>query len=171
MIESRVEAQNIREIIKELREIEPTMLKEMRAELKAAIEPYSKQVKNSIPDVAPLSGMEGEFASAWSTVRMTTSFTPGRSKKTGKLLVTLRVTPLKGRYGFILGELAGTKSEGNSNRGKTLIRNLNARRLMKGKGGRYAYAQFRMLRPDAVKAALRALQSGADKINKEIEMR
>jgi hypothetical protein len=171
MIESRIEAQNIREIVKELKNVDPAMFKELKAELKTAIEPFSKQVRSAIPDAAPLSGMSGEYPSAWSSVRMTTSFTPGRSKKTGKLLVTLRVTPLRGRYGFILGEIAGSKSSGVTASGRRMIEKLNMRKPMRGKGGRYAYNQFRMIRPDAVKAALRALQKGSEKINRQIEMR
>ena len=50
-----------------------------------------------------------------------------------------------------------------------MIRNLNSRYPMKGKGGRFAYTKFRLLRPDAVKLAVDAVKSYTEKVNRRLK--
>jgi hypothetical protein len=53
----KMDADDIRNLQRDLREIEPSLLKEFRRELKAIAKPVNQQIKANIPKVAPLSGM------------------------------------------------------------------------------------------------------------------
>jgi hypothetical protein len=63
----------------------------------------------------------------------------------------MAVTGRKG--GPQIAELAGMRTQGKTASGEAMIYNLNQRKPMKGRGGRFAYNQFRLLRPDIVRIA------------------
>jgi len=50
-----------------------------------------------------------------------------------------------------------------------MIRNLNSRYPMKGRGGRFAYTKFRLLRPDAVNLAKDALNRYVTQVNRKLK--
>jgi hypothetical protein len=66
--------------------------------------------------------------------------------------VSIRVQP-KATRGVYIAELAGSRSSGYTTAGQNLISILNSRFPMKGKGGRFIYSKFRLLRPDVVRIA------------------
>jgi hypothetical protein len=172
MITPSFEATGIREALKQLKEVDPTVVKTLRADLRAKITPFAKQVADAVPAEPPLSGMGNTSPTGWSPVRPSVSFTPGRSRKTGDHLVSIRVNPIpaRGRRGLYLGELAGSRSSGSTEKGRRLINVLNQRYPMKGKGGRFAYTKFRLLRPDAMKLAKGIVEKSIFEINKKLEL-
>jgi hypothetical protein len=141
----------VKRVMRILRELDPQIVKDMRTELKSKIKPVADQVAAAVPIEPPLSGMRNNGPLSWSSVRPAVGFTP--SKKQGNSIVAIRVNPQKGKRGLYLAELAGSRSKGFTDAGRNLISVLNERRPMKGRGGRFAYAQFRMLRPDVIKIA------------------
>lgn len=52
--------------------------------------------------------------------------------------------------------------------GRALIDKLNQQRAMKGAGGRYIYDKFRLLRPDVMSRAERALEPLLKQINRKL---
>ena len=168
MITPEVNAEGIRSAIKELKALDANLLKELRKDLKTKISPLAKQIANDVPSEPPLSGFARESSFGWGPVRPTVSFTPGRSRKTGDHLVSIRIAPPKGKRGLYVAERAGAKG-GRNNRGEAMIRNLNAKQAMKGKGGRFAYAKFRLLRPDAMKIATVIVNQMLVRINKRLD--
>lgn len=168
MITPSVNATKIREAIKELRDIDPATVRELRKELRGKISPLAKQVAQNVPTDPPLSGFGNTGATGWSDVVPKISFTPGRSRKTGNHLVSIRVQPRAGRRGLYIAELAGSRTRGRNARGRAMIRNLNERYPMKGRGGRFAYTKFRLLRPDAVRIAVEIVNRTIGKVNRRI---
>lgn len=148
----RVDAKQFRNALKMLKAIEPDSQKILGRELKTKLQPMAVEIADSIPDVAPLSGFNNAGRTAWSAVRGRTAFTPGRSRRNATNLVSIRVED-ESDVGVKIAELAGSRSPGKTNSGRAMIEQLNRRNPMKGKGGRYAYAKFRFLRPNAVKIA------------------
>jgi hypothetical protein len=68
--------------------------------------------------------------------------------------VAIRIEPgSTAGAGPIIAELAGSRSQGRTASGEAMINKLNELKPMKGRGGRYAYNQFRLLRPDIVRIA------------------
>jgi len=168
MITPKIEAENIRSAIKELRALDSTLVKNLRKDLRSKISPITKQVAEAPPTDPPLSGFGNTSRTGWSDFVGKLSFTPGRSRKTGNHLVSIRVQPRDTRRGLYLAELGGSRSRGQTNRGRAMIRNLNQRFPMKGKGGRFAYAKFRLLRPDAIRIAVEIVNNTIIKVNRKI---
>ena len=168
MITPKIEAENIRTAIKELRTLDNTLVRDLRKDLRSKLSPITKQVAEAPPSDPPLSGFGNTGRTGWSDFVGKLSFTPGRSRKTGNHLVSIRVQPRDTRRGLYIAELAGSRSRGKNNRGRAMIRNLNERYPMKGKGGRFAYTKFRMLRPDAVRIAVEIVNRTIIKVNRKI---
>ena len=173
MITPSIEANNVREAIKELKALDATVLKEMRKDLRTQVSPFAKQIADAVPSTPPLSGFgDGDFghsgATGWSSVRQSVSFTPGRARNGGNHLVSVKINPGNKKRGVYIAELAGSRSNGFTAQGRSLIKALNERQPMKGKGGRYAYSKFRLLRPDVVVLAVMIVNKTIAKVNRKI---
>jgi len=169
MITPRVEAQGIKAAIKELKNVDSNVLKILRKDLRTQIGPFAKQIAAAVPTTSPLSGFTRESSYGWGPAKARVSFTAGNSKKTGNHLVSIRVAPNNKTRGLYVAERAGAK-QGKNNRGKAMIRNLNDKYPMSGKGGRFAYSKFRLLRPDAIQIAKRIVNGALSTINKRLEL-
>lgn len=153
----KVNADDLRKAISVLKKIEPESTKDLRNELKNKLVPLAQQIAQAVPAQPPLSGFANNGATAWpQSIKGKVAFTPGRGRRNANNLVSIRVDGGKQR-GFYIAELAGSRSTGQTNSGRALIEQLNSRSQMKGKGGRYAYKQFRFIRPDAVRIATEIL--------------
>ena len=168
MITPKVNAEKIREAVGELRAIDKALVSELRKELRGKISPFARQIADNVPTDPPLSGFGNTGATGWSDVTPKISFTPGRSRKTGNHLVSIRIQPRAARRGLYIAELGGSRTRGVSNRGRAMIRNLNQRYPMKGKGGRFAYTKFRLLRPDAMRIAVEIVNRTIGEVNRRI---
>lgn len=170
MITPSVGAEGIRTALNVLKQTEPTVLKDLRGELRSKMSNIAKQTADAVPTRPPLSGLGNNSATGWTSVRASVSVTPGRSRKTGNQLVSLRITPRGKQRGVYIGELAGSRSGGTQARGRRLIDVLNQRYPMKGRGGRFAYNKFRMLRPDAVDIAVGIVNRTLQKLDKKLSI-
>lgn len=169
MITPQVGAEGIRRALAILKETEPTVTKELRAELKGKLSNIAKQTADAVPTSPPLSGFGKPSPTGWSRVTGLISFTPGRSRTPGAThLVSIRVRPQGDRRGFFIAELAGSKSSGQTAAGRNMTRVLNQRFPMQGKGGRFAYNKFRLLRPDAVQITIGIINRTVQKIDKRL---
>jgi len=168
MITPSFEAKGVREALAQLKEVDADVLKNLRADLRGKVGPFAKQVAEAVPVRPPMSGFGNLSPTGWSAVKGTVSVTPGRSRKTGNHLVSIRVTPQGRRRGLYLAELAGSRSGGTTNRGRRMIDVLNSRFPMQGKGGRFAYTKFRQLRPDAIQLAVGIVEKTIGQINRKL---
>lgn len=147
-----LDAKQVRTALKALKEVDANIVKDLRSELRSKLGGIAKQVADAIPNEPPLSGFANGGGTRWSKVTGKVSFTPGKPKFPGtSSLVSLRVVPPKTARGIFIAELAGSRSAGATLTGQNLISVLNQRQPMTGRGGRYIYAKFRMLRPDVVR--------------------
>lgn len=164
-----LDAKQVREALKALKAIDANIVKDLRAQLRGSLSPVAKQVADAVPIDPPLSGFANGGGTRWSKVTGKTSFTPGRPKYPGtSSLVSIRVVPPKSARGIFIAELAGSRTAGSTLAGQNLISVLNQRQPMKGRGGRYIYAKFRMLRPDVVRIAERILNKTFEKLEKSL---
>ena len=168
MITPSIDQQGLRIALAELKEVEPTTVKDLRTKLRQTVGPYAREIAASVPTEPPLSGFANNGATSWAKVRGSVSFTPGRSRKTGNHLVSIRVTPAKQKRGVYIGEFAGMRTNGITRSGRALIRGLNARYPMIKRGGRWAFDKFRETRPEFVGIATLAVKQTTDKINKKL---
>lgn len=155
-----VDPKQFRSVLKMLDSIEEGTVKELRTELKTKLQPYANQIASTVPSQPPLRGFANQGRTRWTGVKGKTSFTPGRSKRVGTNLVAIRIDAGEsGGAGTIIAELAGSRSSGKTASGRAMINKLNELKPMKGKGGRFAYNQFRLLRPDILATAKRIVES------------
>lgn len=149
----KVDARQFSNVIKVLNKIEPDTKKTLGRELKSNLQSMANQIASAVPKISPLKGMENNGQKAWGPVRGRTAFTPGRSRRNATNLVSIRIEAGERNVGAIIGELAGSRTQGKTASGAAMIDRLNRDKQMKGRGGRYAYNQFRLLRPDVVRIA------------------
>lgn len=150
-----VDAKELRKVLSALKQIEPDSQKNLGRQLKSELKFVADQVGQSLQE-SPLSGLRGDKW-GWAPKKASVSFTPGKSRVRATNLVSIRANYGDSAgypFGIWLGEFARNYS---TNRGRALIQNLNARKPMKGKGGRFAYAQMRLLRPDIVRIATKVM--------------
>lgn len=153
MITPQVGAEGIRKVLREINKVEPTTTKDLRKSLQTALLPIAKEVAAAVPREAPISGLGKNNKWGWRPKNGRVAFTPGRSRTNATSLVSVRVN--YGSKGYPFGVwIAEFATNARSTRGRNLIKGINARRAMKGKGGRYAYDKFRTLRPQVVDKAV-----------------
>jgi hypothetical protein len=154
-----VDAKQFRQVLAVIKKIEPESQKILGRELKNKLQPFANQIASAVPSSSPLIGMEGSARTSWGPVRGRTAFTPGRGRRNATNLVAIRIEAGERNVGAVIAELAGSRSSGKTPSGAAMIQRLNKDRPMKGKGGRYAYNQFRLLRPDILATAQRIVDS------------
>lgn len=150
-----VDASEIRLVLKAMKQIEPDSVKALKTNLKSDLQPIANQIASAMPQAYPQipSGFfSHNGATAYAPPKGKVSFTPGKGRSGSTSLVSIRMDSGKKR-GFYIAELAGSRTKGESQRGVNLVNMLNNRKPMKGKSGRYAYSQFRLMRPDIVRIA------------------
>lgn len=170
----KLDANQVRRALRVLKSIDEEAVKDLRTDLKTRLSPFATQINNAAPpaNTPPLSGMANAGRLGWGNRRGTVGFTPGKNRQNANNLVAIRISPVPiatGQAGFMLAELAGTRSSGFTPSGQTFISVLNARAPIQGKGGRFFYNEFRKLRPDIVKLSESILNSTFNRIDAELK--
>lgn len=171
----KVDANELRKVLKVFKQFNSTIVKDLRNELKTPLVPIAQQIAASMPQQYPdlPSGMYHNGDTGYRAPKGKVSFTPGKSRSNATSLISMRIDAGK-RRGFYIAELAGSRNKFSgknrgyvrqspsgpiqiapfeTNSGRSLVEQLNNRKPMKGKGGRFAYSQFRLQRPDIVRIA------------------
>ena len=154
VVRPTVRAEGVREVLAELKKVSPDLVKQLRKDLRAGVQPTVKAVVAAYPVAPPLSGMANEGRLRWGRVRGSVSITPGRSRKYRQTssLVAIKTTG-NPDAGVRMAELAGSRSNGSTPQGQNMIAVLNRRQPMRGRGGRYAFDAFRKNRDQVVQVA------------------
>jgi len=179
-----VDGDSLRFTLAKLGEVDPKLTATMRKELRVALAPVAQKIQARIPRKAPLSGMVSSDRLAWGiNPKVTTSVTPGRTKR-GTSFISFKagMTP---EAGFMMAERAGSRGNYGTERskpynkggrnmthrlngqGREMVRNLNMRYPMKGKGGRWAFDEFRRDRPLVIASAVKIVDKYIDMVNKD----
>jgi hypothetical protein len=147
-----------------LKTMEENVVKDLRSELRTELAPFASNLAAAMPAVAPVSGL-GRYP-GYAQPKGSVSLLTGR--KGGLVTLNLKTS----ERGFWLAEMAGTVSDGQTNAGRALVRNLNAVKPVRGsnrkKPGRFAWPYFRMILPDAAKRAEEILLKTLKKLEQEI---
>lgn len=100
----------VKETIREMRKVEPEMLKDMRKSIRQITKPGVSAIKSNSPKVAPLSGMANNGRSGYTTPKVTVQITPSARSGFGKTtanLVAITATGSGKQYGFDIADMAG----------------------------------------------------------------
>lgn len=126
----------INQLVKGLKAIDPELRKSFIRNLKTIAKPVELAIKQQLPQVSPLTGMNNKGRLGWGVGKAPDStsilFKSGGSK-------TQAVTPLlsvrANSAAMSLVDMAGRKSDGNTASGRAMIRKLNSMRS----ASRYVY--------------------------------
>lgn len=183
-----VDGSSIRQALKELNEISPELKKAMTKELKTGLMAEAEKVRGAIPQEAPIRGMRdvNEGRLSWGKIKKpNVSVTPGRSRKNANRFLSINITSTN-EASFQMAELAGSRNNyrqgmtreyswrGTTRRhrvagqGRAMVVGLNQRYPMRGRGGRFAFNEFRRLRPNVILKAERIVNSYMALVNRKL---
>lgn len=105
----KLDAKDIRELNRSLRNIEPGLLKEMRKDIRAIAKPVNDQIKQNIPAQAPMSGMtKGDGRLRWLGDKKPNSTTViNRARGSGRSLTTSLVSIRLNSAAVSMADMAG----------------------------------------------------------------
>ena len=154
----------VKETIREMRKVEPQMLKDLRRNIRQIAQPAVSAIKSASPKVAPLSGMAHNGRSGYTTPKVTIQVTPSARSGFGRTTANLVAIKAEGsgkQYGFEIADIAGRANDDGkytqtrqfvdprtgqivrrriNGQGTNLIRVLNAR--YKTPPSRFVYGQI-----------------------------
>jgi nicotinamide mononucleotide (NMN) deamidase PncC len=159
MIKYDVRADGVREMLAQLKEIDPKLVTQFRKELRGTAKDMASTIQSRIQVTPPLSGMGGYTPRSliWQGAKARVSISMAGSRKRDVTpLLAIKVDSPKGAPGYIAAESAGSKgSSGNTPQGTHFIAMMTQKfGPLKGKGGnRIAWKYFWAQRPLLNRAA------------------
>jgi hypothetical protein len=173
-----VEAQNLKAVLKELKDLDPNLRKELVREMKRELTPIANALKAKIPGAPPLSGFSPSVAKSpyrWAVPRMTIQAAPGKtSRKYATFgVVAVKFNDQRPNAGLSILETAGSAMQGRDKAGMTpqglaMVRNLNRRYPVQGGLGRFVIPAFKASKGEAEAIAKKILDKFARKVGRRI---
>jgi nicotinamide mononucleotide (NMN) deamidase PncC len=159
MIKYDVRADGVREMLAQLKEIDPKLVTQFRKELRGTAKDMASTIQSRIQVTPPLSGMGGYTPRSliWQGAKARVSISMAGSRKRDLTpLLAIKVDSPKGAPGYIAAESAGSQgASGNTPQGTHFIAMMVQKfGPLKGKGGnRIAWKYFWAQRPLLNRAA------------------
>jgi len=191
MADEIVKFYGVKETIREMRKVEPQMLKDMRKSIRQISQPAVMAIKSNSPKVAPLSGMANNGRSGYTRPKVTIQVTPSARSTFGRTTANLVAIKAEGtgkQYGFEISDMAGrANNDGKytqtrkfvdprtgdivrrriNGQGTNMIRVLNARY---GPASRFVYKNLEdklpALRAEVAKVIGRTMDDFSRRLNK-----
>jgi hypothetical protein len=171
-----VSAENLTVVLKELRDLDANLRKELVAEMKAGVKPVASALSAKIPTKAPLSGFSPQNNASspyvWRkpSVVVKTPFAKKAKKPGFYPVVSIQFNDRRPNAGLSILELAGTRNIGKSKggltpQGRAMIANLPP---MIGGLGRFVIPEFKGKQAEAERIAVRILEKFASKVNRRL---
>jgi hypothetical protein len=146
-----------------LNSVDPKLRASLAKDLRTGLRPIADNIQSAFPS-APLSGMETRWGGVTAKVTTNSMARPGRG------LAVFRVSANPAGFARLLSitERAGSRSDGFTPQGRSMINTLNSpsRYPLDGRGGRFIFRPFRRNLPQAVNIALAAIDRFIDKFNR-----
>lgn len=158
----------LRRALRVLRQMEPDTVKQLKEEMATKLQSYADAAASQLPIDPALSGFERY--PGWGVAKGKVRTVPSRTKKTGNKLVNIQIASTRAlkTKGLLLAEFGGTKSSGYTPAGGAMIRNLNGKKQIRRKSGRYTYDYIRSERKAIVAIATKVLESYMKKASRFI---
>jgi len=162
----KLNAKDLQRALRALKGIDGEHVKQLRSELKTTLQGTANRTARALPQSPTLSGFAN--SPGWGTPRGTVSFTPGRSRKSGNKLLTIKVTSSK-EGSILISEFAGNRSSGRTPSGRSMIDSLNnIKPIRVGGEGRFAYPYFRSERKSVLKDAEKVMEKYMKIVEKKL---
>ena len=162
MISQSVDATGVRDAVKTLRGLDKKVMNQIGREMRGTVKPFADAIAAAVPAQSPLSGMNHNGVTRWGgKPKASVSFTPGRSRRGGSQLLSIRLTggsAQGGPIGFDYAEMAGTRRSAPkpfskvydrggfsglqhrvNGQGDRMIRGIRKKKSIRGKSGYFAF--------------------------------
>lgn len=162
MISQSVDSTGLRDAVKTLRGLDKKVLNQIGRDMRGTVQPFANAIANSVPSQSPLRGMNHNGVTRWGgKPKATVSFTPGRSRRGGSQLLSIRLSggsAKAGPIGFDYAEMAGTRRSAPkpfskvydrggfsgfqhrvNGQGDRMIRGIRKKKSIRGKSGYFAF--------------------------------
>ncbi len=151
----------VRRVQKQLEKVDPDLRKSLAKDLRTDLKPVSSKIVSDFP-ASPLSGMDAR----WGNV--TAKIVTNSMARPGKALALFSVKANPGSFARLLSitERAGSRSDGFIPQGEAMIRTLQQRHPLDGKGGRFVFKSFREQLGDIRGIARDAIDRFTTKLNR-----
>jgi hypothetical protein len=173
MIKYDVRADGVREMVAQLKAIDPKLVTQFRKELRGTAQDMASIIKSRIQVTPPLSNMDGYSARSliWrGAVTKVSISLAGSRKRDVTPLLAIKVDSPKGAPGYIAAETAGRRGgAGNTPQGSHFIAMMTEKfGPLKGKGGnRIAWKYFWGQREVLNRAAMAVVDKFEREANRE----
>lgn len=152
MIRPEVDATRIKQLVMELKEIDPALARQLGKDLKSELTPFARSIQQEMPEESPLSGMVHEGRTGWSPAIVKVSATPGAGwgRSIARIVIEGKPRPAMLKIAEFAGSSNYTRSFGP---GRSLSRNLDEAGfpLVKGRGGRFGFAAYYKKQPEMLR--------------------
>jgi hypothetical protein len=166
-----IDAQNLKQVLKELKELDPNLRKQLVSEMKTELLPMAKALAAKIPTSPPLSGFSPSVAKSpyrWAVPKMSIKAAPSKTSRTyGTFgIVSIRFDDRRPNAGLSILETAGSAGIGKDKAGMTpqglaMVRNLNRKYPVRNGLGRFVIPAFKTTKGEAEAVAKRILEKFA----------
>ena len=169
MVAMRLDVEGVAETLAAIRKIEPDGLKALRRDIKSdpGVSAAISSIESEIPVISPLSGMANHAGrTSYKIPRVTASLrSPRRAmSRNESSLITLVTSPPKSGVGFMLVDMAGRGSTGNTARGRAMIAALQKR------ASRFVYPGFEKREQNVADGVKRILDKYAAQVNVKLRV-
>jgi hypothetical protein len=168
-MQSSIKISGVRETVKELKRLDPDLLKQLRRDIKnePGIVDAMSAIKSKVPSISPLPGMVHGGRTRYGKPRVSVSFRPSVRLDTAKQrsIITINTTSPKDAIGFQIIDLVG-----KGNRGSTPKANAMKSKLG-GSASRYVWKSIEGKEPGMRRAALNIINDYANKANVRLKIK
>jgi hypothetical protein len=168
MVAIRLDVEGVAQTIAAIRKIEPDGLKALRRDIKndAGISAAISSIQSEIPVIAPLSGFVHNGRTQFRIPRVSAVLRPPRAtmSRSESSLITIVASPPAAGVGFVITDMAGRGSTGNTPRGRAMIANL------KKKASRFVYPGFEKKEKNVADGVQRILDKYAAQVNIKLKV-
>jgi hypothetical protein len=148
VIRPEVDANAIKRLVAELKEIDPGLARQLGKDLKSDLSKFASDIQNEMPPESPLSGMAHSGRTGWSPAIVKISATPGAGwgRSIARVVIEGRPRPAALKIAEFAGSSRYTKSTGP---GRAFVENLEQKYpLVKGRGGRFGFRAYYQKQPE-----------------------
>ena len=150
-------------VVRELNDLEPGLVKQLKQELVTEIKPLYRTIKSQVEQSRPfLRGFDhsGRTGDKGATVRVTGKAVTGRRGRSTSL-VSIRTTSASA----VIADMAGRGSKGRTESGQAMVANLTAKH---GKPSRFVYRAIEREIPKVQAAITKIVEKYADMVNRKL---
>jgi hypothetical protein len=168
MVAVEIDQTAIRALRKELNALEPGLANYMGREIKQSLNGVKDVIQARMPKQSPLSNLvRGQKVWSPSKVSLSVSAAAGFGKPMAIISAEGRPNPAMAKIVEFAGK--GKKDYVSGNRGRALIRNLDARQSSRPKEGRYFFSAYRLRRPEMLQNIERVINKYIDIANRKFD--